>query len=159
MAGSLNKVQLIGHLGKAPEIRHTRDGRGVASFSLAKSESWRDKTTDGRKDRTEWHNIVVFTDGLVKIAEQYLKKGGPVYVEGQLTTRTWQDQSGNDRWSTEVVLQGFNATLTMLDGRRDDGGRYDPEQRGLDPDRTAGRSTTTARPSSIHEELDNEVPF
>ncbi|MGF7161252.1 single-strand DNA-binding protein [Rhodoligotrophos appendicifer] len=158
MAGSLNKVQLIGHLGKDPEIRHTREGRGVASFSLATSESWRDKTTGERKDRTEWHNIVVFTEGLVKVAEQYLKKGGLVYVEGQLTTRKWQDQSGNDRWTTEVVLQGFNATLTMLGGKRDDGGRYDAEQRGLDPDRAAGRSTA-ARQSSIHEDLDDEAPF
>jgi single-strand DNA-binding protein len=123
MAGSVNKVILIGNLGKDPEIRRTQDGRPVANLSVATSESWRDKNSGERKERTEWHRVVIFNEGLCKIAEQYLKKGSKVYVEGQLQTRKWQDQSGQERYSTEVVLQGFNSALTMLDGRGEGGGR------------------------------------
>lgn len=122
MAGSVNKVILIGNLGADPEIRHTQDGRPIANLSIATSESWRDRNTGERKEKTEWHRVVVFSEGLAKIVEQYLKKGSKVYIEGQLQTRKWQDQSGNDKYSTEVVLSGFNGTLTMLDSRNSDGG-------------------------------------
>ncbi len=117
MAGSVNKVILVGNLGKDPEIRRTQDGRPIANLSVATSETWRDKNTGERKEKTEWHRVVIFNEGLCKIAEQYLKKGSKVYLEGQLQTRKWQDKDGNDKYSTEVVLQGFNSSLTMLDGR------------------------------------------
>jgi single-strand DNA-binding protein len=122
MAGSVNKVILVGNLGADPEIRRTQDGRPVANLSVATSEQWRDKTSGERRERTEWHRVVIFSEGLCKIAEQYLKKGSKVYLEGQLQTRKWTDQSGQDRYSTEVVLQGFNSALTMLDGKGEGGG-------------------------------------
>jgi single-strand DNA-binding protein len=112
---SVNKVILVGNLGADPEIRSTQDGRSIANLRLATSETWRDKNTGERQERTEWHRVVIFSDGLAKVAEQYLKKGAKVYVEGQLQTRKWQDQQGVERWSTEVVLQGFNCQLAMLD--------------------------------------------
>src|SRR5271165_7152432 len=115
MAGSVNKVILVGNLGADPEIRRTQDGRPIANLRLATSESWKDKTTGERREKTEWHRVVIFNENLCRIAEQYLKKGSKVYIEGQLQTRKWQDQSGQDRYSTEVVLQGFNSQLTMLD--------------------------------------------
>ncbi|MFL0692607.1 MAG: single-stranded DNA-binding protein [Agrobacterium tumefaciens] len=122
MAGSVNKVILIGNLGADPEIRRTQDGRPIANLRIATSETWRDKNSGERKEKTEWHSVVIFNEGLCKVAEQYLKKGSTVYIEGQLQTRKWQDQSGADRYSTEVVLQGFNGNLTMLGGRGDGGG-------------------------------------
>ena len=122
MAGSVNKVILIGNLGADPEIRRTQDGRPIANLRVATSESWRDKTTGERKEKTEWHRVVVFNEGLCKIIEQYLKKGSKVYLEGALQTRKWQDKEGQDRYSTEVVLQGFNSQLTMLDTRGGGGG-------------------------------------
>jgi single-strand DNA-binding protein len=115
MAGSVNKVILIGNLGADPEIRRTQDGRPVANLRLATSESWRDKATGERKEKTEWHRVVIFNENLCRIAEQYLKKGSKVFIEGQLQTRKWQDQAGQDRYSTEVVLQGFRGELTLLD--------------------------------------------
>jgi single-strand DNA-binding protein len=115
MAGSVNKVILVGNLGFDPEIRHTQDGRPIVNLRLATTDTWRDKTTGERKERTEWHRIVIFNENLCKVAEQYLKKGAKIYVEGQLQTRKWQDQSGQERYSTEVVLQNFNSQLTMLD--------------------------------------------
>lgn len=123
MAGSVNKVILVGNLGADPEIRRTQDGRPIVNLRIATSESWRDRNTGERRERTEWHRVVVFNEGLAKVAENYLRKGSKVYIEGQLQTRKWQDQSGQDRYSTEVVLQGFNSTLTMLDGRNDGGGQ------------------------------------
>ncbi|WP_438748547.1 single-stranded DNA-binding protein [Pararhizobium sp. O133] len=119
MAGSVNKVILIGNLGADPEIRRTQDGRPIANLNIATSETWRDRNSGERKEKTEWHRVVIFNEGLCKVAEQYLKKGATVYVEGQLQTRKWQDKDGQDRYSTEVVLQGFNSTLTMLGGRGD----------------------------------------
>jgi single-strand DNA-binding protein len=115
MAGSVNKVILIGNLGADPEIRRTQDGRPIAHLRVATSDTWRDKNTGERRDRTEWHRVVIFNEQLCRIAEQYLKKGSKVYLEGSLQTRKWQDQSGQDKYMTEVVLQGFNAQLTMLD--------------------------------------------
>jgi single-strand DNA-binding protein len=114
MAGSVNKVILIGNLGADPEIRHTQDGRPIANLRIATSESWRDKATGERKEKTDWHRVVIFNENLCKVAEQYLKKGSKVFIEGQLQTRKWQDQSGQDRFSTEVVLQGFRASLRCL---------------------------------------------
>ena len=122
MAGSVNKVILIGNLGKDPEIRRTQDGRPIANLSVATSESWRDKATGERKEKTEWHRVVIFSEGLCKIAEQYLKKGSKVYIEGALQTRKWQDKDGKDKYSTEVVLRNFGSTLTMLDGKGEGGG-------------------------------------
>ncbi|MCB1514766.1 MAG: single-stranded DNA-binding protein [Hyphomicrobiaceae bacterium] len=132
MAGSVNKVILVGNLGRDPEIRHTQDGRKIANLRVATSESWRDKTSGERREKTEWHSVVIFNDGLCNVAERYLKKGSKVYIEGQLQTRKWQDQQGNDRYSTEVVLQGFGGTLTMLDGApgSNGGGRMAAMQEG-----------------------------
>ena len=115
MAGSVNKVILVGNLGADPEIRRTQDGRPIANLRLATSESWKDKTTGERREKTEWHRVVIFNENLCRIAEQYLKKGSKIYIEGALQTRKWQDQSGQDRYSTEVVLQGFRGELTLLD--------------------------------------------
>jgi single-strand DNA-binding protein len=122
MAGSVNKVILIGNLGADPEIKRTQDGRPIANLRIATSETWRDKNSGERKEKTEWHRVVIFNEGLCRVAEQYLKKGAKVYIEGQLQTRKWTDQSGVEKYSTEVVLQGFNSTLTMLDGRGGGGG-------------------------------------
>jgi single-strand DNA-binding protein len=115
MAGSVNKVILVGNLGADPEIRRTQDGKPIATLRVATSDTWRDRTSGERRERTEWHRVVIFNEGLCRVVEQYLKKGSKVYLEGQLQTRKWQDQSGQDRYSTEVVLQGFNSQLTMLD--------------------------------------------
>ena len=120
MAGSLNKVQLIGNLGRDPEVRTFQNGGKVCNLRIATSETWKDKNTGERKEKTEWHQVAIFNEGLVRICEQYLKKGSKIYVEGQLQTRKYQDQSGADRYSTEVVLQGFGGTLTMLDGTSGD---------------------------------------
>lgn len=122
MAGSVNKVILIGNVGADPEIRRTQDGRPIANLRIATSETWRDRTSNERREKTEWHTVVVFNEGLCKVIEQYVKKGAKLYIEGALQTRKWQDQTGNDRYSTEIVLQGFNSTLTMLDGRGEGGG-------------------------------------
>jgi single-strand DNA-binding protein len=122
MAGSVNKVILVGNLGADPDIKRTQDGRPIVNLSIATSDSWRDKNSGERRDKTEWHRVVIFSEGLCKVAENYLKKGSKVYLEGALQTRKWQDNNGVDKYSTEVVLQGFNSTLTMLDGRGDNQG-------------------------------------
>ena len=158
MAGSVNKVILIGHLGADPEIRRTQDGRPIASFRLATSESWRDKNTGERREKTEWHSIVVFSEGLAKVVEQYLKKGSPVYVEGQLQTRKWQDQAGQDRYSTEVVLQGFHANLTLLGSVS--GNRPPPAGGPEDYGRETARAPTgAASTGSFSRDLDDDIPF
>ena len=122
MAGSVNKVILIGNLGRDPEVRSFQNGGKVCNLTLATSENWRDKQSGERRERTEWHRVAIFSEGLVRIAEQYLKKGSKIYIEGQLETRKWQDQSGADRYTTEVVLRNYGSTLTMLDGRNEGGG-------------------------------------
>jgi single-strand DNA-binding protein len=122
MAGSVNKVILVGNLGKDPEVRRMQNGNPVVNLSIATSDTWRDKATGERKEKTEWHRVVIFSEGLAKVAEQYLKKGSKVYIEGALQTRKWTDKDGVEKYSTEVVLQGFNSTLTMLDGRGGEGG-------------------------------------
>ena len=163
MAGSVNKVILVGNLGADPEIRHTQDGRPIANLRVATSESWRDKASGERRERTEWHRVVIFSEGLAKIAEQYLKKGSKVYLEGQLQTRKWEDQSGQERYTTEVVLQGFNATLTMLDGKQRDGAGEGQSSGGGDFGRSGPFSGSSGGKSgggsSFDKELDDEIPF
>jgi single-strand DNA-binding protein len=160
MAGSVNKVILIGNLGADPEVRRLQDGRPVANLRIATSESWRDKATGERKEKTEWHRVVIFNEGLAKIAEQYLKKGSKVYIEGQLQTRKWTDQSGVEKYSTEVVLQGFNSALTMLDragggsGGSDFGGDND-----FGASRPAARQPAMAGGGGKRGDLDDGIPF
>jgi single-strand DNA-binding protein len=125
---SVNKVTLLGSLGADPEIRRTQDGRAIANLRLATSEKWRDKNTGERKEKTEWHRVVIFNEGLAKVAEQYLSKGSKIYLEGQLQTRKWQDQSGQDKYATEIVLQGFNSSLVMLDSAQSNGGNTDQQR-------------------------------
>ena len=155
MAGSVNKVILVGNLGADPEIRRTQDGRPIANLRVATSESWRDRSSGERRERTEWHRVVIFSEGLCKIAEQYLRKGSKIYLEGQLQTRKWQDQSGQDRYSTEIVLQGFNSTLTMLDGRSEasGGGGFG------DPGPDMGSSTPSQGGGGSPSDMDDEIPF
>ncbi len=162
MAGSVNKVILIGNLGADPEIRRTQDGRPIANLRIATSETWRDKATGERKEKTEWHRVVIFNEPLCKIVEQYLKKGAKVYLEGALQTRKWQDQSGQDRYSTEVVLQGFNSQLTMLDragggGGSDFGGAESGSDFGASgPSRKPAMAGAGGRGGG---DLDDEIPF
>ena len=132
MAGSVNKVILVGNLGRDPEIRATQDGREIANLTIATSESWKDRNTGERKEKTEWHRVVIFSEGLVNVTKNYLKKGAKVYIEGALQTRKWIDKDGAEKYSTEVVLQGFGSTLTMLDGRSG-GGRAQQELFGRRP--------------------------
>jgi len=157
MAGSVNKVILIGNLGADPEVRRMQDGRPIVNLRLATSESWRDKQSGERRERTEWHRVVIFNEGLAKIAEQYLRKGSKIYVEGQLQTRKWEDQSGQERYTTEVVLQGFNAALTMLDGRGGGGG--DSSGRGIDFGSSGPMEKTESGGGSMKDEIDDEIPF
>src|ERR1041385_1048026 len=145
MAGSVNKVILVGNLGKDPEVRRMQDGRPVVNMSVATSESWRDKATGERKEKTEWHRVVIFNEGLAKVAEQYLKKGSKVYLEGQLQTRKWTDQQGVEKYSTEVVLQGFNSALTMLDRAGGGGGSSGSGEFGNDNSSDFGSSRLAAR--------------
>jgi single-strand DNA-binding protein len=160
MAGSVNKVILIGNLGADPEIRRTQDGRPIANLRIATSESWRDKATGERKEKTEWHRVVIFNEGLCKIAEQYLKKGSKVYIEGALQTRKWTDKDGIEKYSTEVVLQGFNSQLTMLDGRSGGSGERSDYSGGGDfgsPGPTAARRPAMAGGGG--RDMDDEIPF
>ncbi|WP_024516948.1 single-stranded DNA-binding protein [Bradyrhizobium sp. Tv2a-2] len=161
MAGSVNKVILVGNLGKDPEVRRTQDGRPIANLSIATSESWRDKNSGERREKVEWHRVVIFNEGLAKIAEQYLKKGAKVYVEGQLQTRKWTDQSGAEKYTTEVVLQGFNSTLTMLDTGGDN--RNSGGDRGGDSGGGGGRSgggnSRQSGGGSRHNDMDDDIPF
>ncbi len=155
MAGSVNKVILIGNLGKDPEIRSTQDGREIANLVIATSETWKDKNSGERKEKTEWHRVVIFNDGLVGIAKNYLKKGAKVYVEGALQTRKWTDQSGVERYSTEVVLQGYNATLNMLDKA---GGGSSSDDYGSSSSYQSNSSQSSNK-GYVAEELDDEIPF
>ncbi len=165
MAGSVNKVIIVGNLGRDPEVRSFQNGGKVCNLTVATSENWRDKNTGERRERTEWHRVAIFSEGLVRVAEQYLRKGSKVYIEGQLETRKWQDQNGQDKYSTEVVLRGFNSTLTMLDGRSEGGGGggggYD---RGGDfggggDDRGGSSSGGGSQGGGFRNDLDDEIPF
>jgi single-strand DNA-binding protein len=182
MAGSLNKVMIIGNLGADPEVRTFQNGGKVCNLRIATSENWKDRSTGERRERTEWHTVAIFTEGLVRVCEQYLRKGSKVYVEGQLQTRKWQDQSGNDRYSTEIVLQGFGGTLTMLDGRSGGdgggsgggsqgggygGGGYDSNQggggqgggQGGNQGGGYGGGSQSGGQSGGSRDLDDEIPF
>ena len=174
MAGSVNKVILVGNVGADPEIRRTQDGRPIANLRIATSEQWRDKNSGERREKTEWHTVVVFNEGLCKVVEQYIKKGAKLYIEGALQTRKWQDQSGADRYSTEIVLQGFNSTLTMLDGRGEGGGRgqggdvdydsgpsYDSgsSSRSSQPARSNQNRSAPASAPSFSRDMDDDIPF
>jgi single-strand DNA-binding protein len=166
MAGSVNKVILVGNLGRDPELRSTQDGMRIANLAVATSESWRDRVSGERKERTEWHRVVIFNERLAEIAEKYLKKGSKVYVEGALQTRKWTDNSGQERYTTEVVLQRFRGELTMLDGGRGAGGPpmeggYDESYAGggfADEPTTRG-STAPARARTPVNDLDDDIPF
>ena len=163
MAGSVNKVILVGNLGKDPEIRRTQDGRPIANLSIATSETWRDKGTGERKEKTEWHRVVIFSEPLCKIVEQYLKKGAKVYIEGALQTRIWTDQSGVEKYSTEVVLQGFNSTLTMLEGRSGGGGGSfgsdDAGDFGSSSPASSAPRRAVAAGGGRNSDMDDDIPF
>jgi len=162
MAGSVNKVILVGNLGKDPEIRRTQDGRPIANLRIATSETWKDKNSGERREKTEWHSVVIFNENLAKIAEQYLRKGSKVYVEGQLQTRKWQDQQGQDRYSTEVVLQGFNGTFTIIDSPRESDNRpRDDDDRGFSGgnSNSKGGGSRNAFGNGGSRGFDDEIPF
>ncbi len=157
MAGSVNKVILVGNLGRDPEIRSFQNGGRVANLSLATSESWRDKATGERKERTAWHRVAIFNDRLVEVVEKYLKKGAKVYIEGQLETRKWTDQSGQEKYTTEVVLRQFRGELTMLDGRGGGGGAGpEDDMGGSTPPSSGGGPARGGRKSDV---LDDDIPF
>ncbi len=168
MAGSVNKVILVGNLGKDPESRSFANGGKVVSFSVATSENWKDRTSGERKEKTEWHNVSIFSEGLARVAEQYLKKGSKVYLEGQLETRKWQDQSGADRYSTDVVLRQFNSSMVLLDGRDGGGGGArgggggdwnQDDGRGAGGGFGGGSRGAAAKTSAFDSDLDDDVPF
>ena len=152
MAGSINKVILVGNLGADPEIRSTKDGRPVCNLSIATSESWKDKNTGEKREKTEWHRVVVFNEGLARIAEQYLRKGSKVYLEGHLQTRKWQDQNGVDKYTTEVVLQGYGGNLTMLDSRNSGGDSFQPAA-------SSAPAMTESAGAPAGGGIDDEIPF
>jgi len=145
---SLNKVQLIGNLGKDPEVRRMDDGRAIVNLSLATTESWKDKATGDRKEKTEWHRVVIFNDGLAKVAEKYLKKGSTVYIEGQLQTRKWVNKEGVDQYSTEIVLQNFRGEMVLLGGKGE-----------ASDDRPSQRASVAPKKAAIDEDLDDSIPF
>lgn len=161
MAGSINRVILIGNLGADPEVKSTQGGRPVANLSIATSETWRDRATGERKEKTEWHRVVIWNEGLCKVAEQYLRKGSKVYLEGSLQTRKWQDKDGNDKYSTEVVLNGYGSNLTMLDNPRRDDEQSDPykefEKSYSEASGRSARATSSGRATG--DSLDDDIPF
>ncbi len=162
MAGSVNKVILIGNLGADPEVRTFQNGGKVCNLRIATSETWKDKNTGERREKTEWHTVAIFSEGLVRVCEQYLKKGSKVYIEGALQTRKWQDQSGNDRYSTEVVLSGFNGTLVMLDGRSgggSGGGYGGGDQGGYGGGSSGGGYDSGPQQGGGGGNIDDEIPF
>jgi single-strand DNA-binding protein len=161
MAGSVNKVILIGNLGNDPEVRHTQDGKPICNLSVATTDTWRDKSTGEKRERTEWHRVVIFNEQLAKVAQQYLKKGSKVYLEGQLQTRKWQDNSGQDRYSTEIVLQNFTGQLTLLDGRSGAGSFNESGQDAYDQPSfdNGGQKGRAANTKSLSSDLNDDVPF
>ena len=160
MAGSVNKVILVGNLGRDPEVRSMQDGRSMVNMSVATSDTWRDRQSGERKERTEWHRVVIFNEGLCKVAEQYLKKGAKVYLEGALQTRKWQDKDGQDRYSTEVVLQGFNSQLTMLDTRGGGSGAgSDSDDFGSSGPGASRERKPAMAGAGKRDDMDDEIPF
>ncbi len=164
MAGSINKVILVGNLGNEPEIRQTQNGKEIAHFSVATSENWKDKDTGERREKTEWHRVVVFNDGLVRVVKNYLHKGSKIYLEGALQTRKWQDNTGQDKYTTEIVLQGYGCNLTMLDSKAAAQG-YADNDAGYNQQSTAptfGQTAAASAPqqaAAIEQELDDDIPF
>jgi single-strand DNA-binding protein len=164
MAGSVNKVILIGNLGRDPEVRSTQDGMKIVQLSVATSESWRDKASGERKDKTEWHRVVIFNDRLAEVAEKYLRKGSKVYVEGQLQTRKWTDKDGAEKYTTEIVLSRFKGELTMLDGRGEGGGSgggggYGDDMGSSSGGGMGGGGGRARAPAGRGDDLDDEIPF
>jgi single-strand DNA-binding protein len=159
MAGSVNKVIIIGNLGKDPEIRSTQDGKEIANLTIATGESWKDKNTGERKEKTEWHRVVIFNPALVGIVKQYLTKGSKVYIEGSLQTRKWQDQSGVEKYSTEIVLQPFNSNLTMLDSKNSGGGNNAGGDSYSSNNNSYSAPASSQKEEFAVEELDDEIPF
>lgn len=158
MSGSVNKVIIVGNVGADPEMRRTQDGRAIANLRVATSETWRDKSSGERKEKSEWHTVVIFNEGLCKVAVQYVRKGSKLYIEGALQTRKWKDKDGNDRYSTEIVLQSFNSQLTLLDGKGDRDGRSDD---GIQT--SSGKHTPRGggfgRGAPATADLDDDIPF
>ncbi|MEL7109607.1 MAG: single-stranded DNA-binding protein [Pseudomonadota bacterium] len=160
MAGSVNKVILVGNVGQDPEVRQFQNGGQVCSFSIATSENWKDKNTGERREKTEWHRISVFNEGLIRVVQNYVKKGSKLYIEGQLETRKWQDQNGQDRYSTEVVLRGFGATLTMLDSRNaGGGGGYAQDSVAYGNQGQGGPRQMEGPAQDFSQDFDDEIPF
>jgi single-strand DNA-binding protein len=161
MAGSVNKVILVGNLGRDPEVRQFQNGGQVCNLSIATSESWKDRNTGERKEKTEWHRVAIFSEGLVRVAQSYLRKGSKVYIEGQLETRKWQDQSGQDRYTTEIVLRNYGGTLTMLDGPGDRGGvgAGGGDSMGYDQGGGGPRQMEGPPEDYSRQDLDDEIPF
>jgi single-strand DNA-binding protein len=160
MAGSVNKVILVGNLGRDPEVRSFQNGGKVVNLRIATSESWRDKASGERKEKTEWHSVAIFNENIGRVAEQYLRKGSKVYLEGQLETRKWQDQSGQDRYTTEVVLRTVGATMVLLDGRGEGGGTGIGEERGgYDEGPRGGAPARSGGGFASSREIDDEIPF
>jgi single-strand DNA-binding protein len=164
VAGSVNKVILVGNLGKDPESRSFQNGGEVVSFSVATSENWKDRNSGERKEKTEWHNVSIFSEGLARVAKSYLRKGSKVYLEGQLETRKWQDQSGNDRYTTDVVLRNFNSAMVLLDSREGGGGSRGAFSESYDEfggGAQGGSQRTQSRPqpAAFDTDLDDDVPF
>ena len=159
MAGSVNKVILVGNVGQDPEVRQFQNGGQVCSFSIATSENWKDKNTGERREKTEWHRISVFNEGLIRVVQNYVKKGSKLYIEGQLETRKWQDQNGQDRYSTEVVLRGFGATLTMLDSRNSGGGGYSQDSVAYGNQGQGGPRQMDGPAQDFSQDFDDEIPF
>lgn len=160
MAGSVNKVILVGNVGQDPEVRQFQNGGQVCNFSLATSENWKDKNTGERREKTEWHRISVFSEGLIRVVQSYVKKGSKLYIEGQLETRKWQDRDGNDKYTTEVVLRGYGGTLTMLDSRNGGGGGYaQQDQMGGGYGGGGGPRAMEGPPQDFSQDLDDEIPF
>lgn len=159
MAGSVNKVILIGNLGKDPEVRRLNSGDMVVNLRIATTESWRDKQSGERKEKTEWHSVVIFNENIAKVAEQYLKKGSSVYIEGQLQTRKWTDQQGVEKYTTEIVLQKYRGELTMLGGRGDGGGRSVEDDGGGFAAKAGGKRVSEGPRESFNADLDDEIPF
>lgn len=162
MAGSVNKCIIVGNLGADPEVKSFQNGGRICNLRIATSESWKDKATGERKEKTEWHSVVINSDGLVGIAERFLKKGSKVYIEGQLRTRKWQDQSGHDRYSTEISVGGMNGVLTMLDSAKSEGGGGDQTRRSDSTGRSGSYSTSSTSGTGsggFGDDLDDDIPF
>ena len=163
MAGSVNKVILVGNLGRDPEVRQTQDGRPIVNLAVATSENWKDKNTGERREKTEWHRVSIFNEGLVGVCERYLKKGSKVFVEGALETRKWQDQNGQDKYSTEIVLKSYNGNLTMLDGRNDNqgqgGGGYQNNNAAPMGGGGGAPQQQAAAAAPVHDDFEDDIPF